>query len=136
MPNTPPVLVAGGTIRPCRFVKLSTTADFTGLEADANDEIIGISREGTNKFDSANAAVAGDPLPIIGDGEIGLLEVGAVAIVRGARLKSDADGKAEAIAATGTTIQQIGAVALQSGGVGEKIRVQVMALRSERPALT
>jgi hypothetical protein len=54
---------------------------------------------------------------------------------RGNLLKSDADGKGVPIATTGTTIQQYGAMALESGKSGEKIRVFIM-LGSERPAIT
>lgn len=140
MPNTPPRLVAGGNINPCRFVKMSTTEDDTGLEADANEAPIGISHDSgryapLNDLITTNYhAIDGDPITLYGDGDQCLLELGG-SVTRGGYLKSDADGKGVAVATTGTTIQQIGAVALESGSSGEKIRVQVQ-LRSERPALT
>ena len=40
MPNPPPNFLAGGVIRPSRFVKISD--DYTVLEATANDRVIGI----------------------------------------------------------------------------------------------
>jgi hypothetical protein len=141
VPNTPPQFVAGGDIHPCRFLKVSTAADFTALEAGANEQIIGISGEGSNYPPlsdltvSDHHAVAGQPVDVHGDGDVCLLELGGT-VARGDRLKADSAGKGVVIASTGTTIQQIGAVALQSGVSSEKIRVQVMALRSERPALT
>jgi|GEM_PF-1204648 len=140
MPNTPPNLIAYGNIRPCRFVTVYTGADFAVLEGEANARIIGISQEGSN-YPPLNdlsltvyAAQNGDPVQIYGDGDTCLLELGDT-VTRGGRIKSDADGCGVPILSTGTTIQQIGAVALQSGTVGQKIRVQVLAERSERPAL-
>lgn len=141
MGNTPPNLIARGTIRPCRFVTLDASNDFSVVESDANSQIIGISQEGSNypPLNDLNltdvAADSGDPIQIYGDGDTCLLQIGGN-VTRGNRLKSDADGQGVAIASTGTTIQQIGAVALQSGTSGQKIRVQVMSLRSERPAIS
>jgi len=139
MPNTPPRLVAGGTIYPCRFVKFSTAADDRGLQATANDKLIGISYP-NGKYsplsdlvtDNPHAAAA-DPIQLLGDGEQGLLELGDT-VTRGDKLKSDADGKGESVATSGTTLQQYGAIALESGVSGDKIRVFVL-LGSERPAV-
>lgn len=141
MPNTPPRLVAGGNIYPCRFVKMSTAADDRGLQATANDAPIGISYpEGryaplSDVVTTNYHAIEGDPIGLYGDGEQCLLELGSGGATRGGRLKADADGKGVAVATTGTTIQQFGAVALESGSESEKIRVFVL-LGSERPALT
>ncbi len=141
MPNTPPRLVAGGDIRPCRFVKMSTAADDRGLECDANELPIGISYENgkypplNDLVTTNNHAAAGDPIGLYGDGDQCLLELGSGGATRGGRLKSDADGKGVAIATTGTTIQNYGAIALESGSEGEKIRVFIL-IGSERPALT
>ena len=138
MPNTPPRLVAGGTIYPCRFVKMSGVADDRGLQATANDVLIGVSYDG-GKFSPLSDLVtdnphaqAGDSIGLYGDGEQCLLELGDT-VVRGNRLKADADGKGVAIATTGTTIQQYGAIALESGIAGDKARVFVL-LGSERPS--
>ena len=46
-------------------------------------------------------------------------------VTRDGWIKSDADGKGVAAATTGTTVQQIGARALQSGISGQKILVYV-----------
>lgn len=141
MPNTPPRLVAGGDIYPCRFVKQSTSADNTGLQATANDRIIGISYD-SGKYPPLSDLVtdnphaeSGDPIGLYGDGDDScLLELGGT-VAAGGRIKSDANGKGVAIATSGTTIQQSGAVALEEGDSGEKIRVHVQ-VSSERPALT
>lgn len=140
MPNIVPQLVAGGDIYPCRFVKLSTSDDFTVLQADANAEIIGVSQEGSRTpplsdlVTDTKAAASGQSLKIFTDGDVCLLEAGGT-ITRGDLLKADANGKAVTVATTGTTIQNYGAIALQSGASGEKILVQVR-FGKVRPALT
>ena len=142
MPNTPPNLMANGAIRPSRFVQLDTSADKKVIEGTANCKLIGVAHEGTNYPPlsdlsiTAYAAEAGEYLKMYGDGDVCLLEAGD-AITMGDRLKSDSAGRGVAIATTGTTIQQFGAVALQTASAaGEKILVQVTSYRSERPALT
>ena len=142
MPNTPVHLKAGGDIYPCRFVMLDTSADHTGLQATANGVIIGVAQEGSNYpplndlVTTHKAATSGEYFRLYGDGDQCLVEAGE-AFDRGTRLKADANGKAVAILTTGTTRQNIGAVALASAAAaGEKIPVQVLCLRDTRPALT
>lgn len=140
MPNVVPQLVAGGDIYPCRFVKLSAAADFTVLQADANAEVIGIAQEGSRKpplsdlITDMKAAEAGDSVKMFTDGDVCLLEAGGT-VTRGDLLKADANGKGITVASSGTTIQNYGAVALQSGAAGEKILVQAR-FGKVRPALT
>lgn len=138
---TLPTMAAGGTIRRCRFVKLDTTANNTLLEADANERTIGISQEAGREAaipsvtaDPPEAAQDGDHLQFHPPGDWCLLEAGSGGWTTGDRLKSDADGKGVIIATTGTTIQQIGAVALESAAAGELGKVLVV-YASERPAL-
>lgn len=137
MANTPHNFRASGTIRPCRFIKISGNDDCA--ECDANDRPIGITYQ-DGKYPPLNDLVTtnnhaedNDPVRSYGIGDICLLELGGT-VTAGDRLKSDADGKGVAIATTGTTIQQFGAVALEGGSSGEKRRVQIV-LGSERPAL-
>lgn len=140
MPNTPITIKAGGNISPSRFVMFDTSNDFTGLQATANARTIGVSQRGTRNApisdvaDSGYAAISGDTIQLYGPGDNGvLLELGDT-VVRGGLLKADANGKGVPIATTGTTIQQIGARALQSGSSGERIQVEIIEY-SERPAL-
>lgn len=133
--------VAGGTIRVSRFVKVSTAADHTVLEADANEVPFGISQAGGRTApipdvtaDPAEAAQSGEHLDVHQEGEEVLLRAGTGGWTRGDRLKSDADGQGIPIATTGTTIQHIGAVAMESASAGELGRVRVQ-ISSERPAL-
>jgi hypothetical protein len=146
MANTPPRLVlraaSPAVIRPHRFVKIDVNFDHAGLEADANERVIGIAAIETNQpplsdivTTSIHAAGPGQAIHLYGDGdESALLELGGT-VVRGDRLKSDADGKGVQVATTGTTIQHWGAIALASGVSGELIPVQVQ-IGSERPALS
>lgn len=140
MPNTPYPLIANGTIRVSRFIKMDVTAPFKCLESDANNKVIGISQVGTNfaplsdLVTTHNAATQGQKIQYFGDGDSCQVECGDT-ITAGDYLKSDADGKAVSIATSGTTLQRYGAWALQDGVSGELIQVQVL-IGSERPALT
>lgn len=131
--------IAGGDINPARFVKLSTAADFTVLEADSNERPYGISVDAAQAAPisgaSTLAASAGKSLRVYGIGEECTLTLGSGGATRGGMLVSDADGKGVAAASTGTTVQWVGAEALESGLENEKIKVRV-CLFPFRPALT
>lgn len=128
MPNTPPAFVASEDIRPSRFV--TPSGNHKVAEADANEAIAGISRAGTRYAPLSDlsisplAAVSGEEVPMIGDGEIGLVLSGGV-FSAGAELKSDNDGRAVAAATTGDVNQNIGAVALEEATAADQlVRVQ------------
>ncbi len=117
-----PALIAGGTIAPFRFVKVSTAADDTGLQAaEATTTILGVSDGSTNGPTSANHAVSGEPINLQG-GDVVLVQCSGN-ITRGALVESDANGKAQT-ATTTTGARFHGYVALQSGADGLIIRVQ------------
>lgn len=122
-------MVAGGDVRPCRFIKVSTAADYTCLEADANEAVIGISTNAVRDAPVPNAdtdaAEAGDDLHYNPIGSVCDLELGGT-VARGDEIKSDADGKGVVRATTGTTLQNFGAIALESGVSGEFIKVLVV----------
>lgn len=117
--------VAGGDIRPSRFVKLDDTADGVVLECNAGDQIYGISQPGTRNtpldgLDDGNAAIAGENLNIYGPPEKEvMLEIGTGGCVPGDRLASDADGKGVV-----ATTDEYGAIASMAGANGEIIPVQ------------
>lgn len=129
MANTPPVLKASGTIRQCRFVKIS--GNFTGAEADANERVIGISYQSSRTAPlndlapTSDHAISGDQIQMYGVGDVCLLEYGGT-VTAGEYLKSDADGKGVTIASSGTTPQYVGAIALDGGSSGEKRLVQMV----------
>jgi|TARA_R110000824_G_scaffold41446_1_gene123295 hypothetical protein len=131
--------MANGDIRPARFVELqNASGQARAIEANANEKVIGISMNGTNKapipdVTSTNAAESGQHLRVHVQGEETLLELGGT-VAAAAFIKSDADGKGVAALTTGTVTQEIGAVALESGVSGELIRVKVQ-LHRHRPAI-
>lgn len=137
--GNPISLIAGGDIRPARIVKISTAADFTVLEADANERAYGIAIDAAQAapIPGASAVAAGDgqSVMVYGPGDECTLEIGTGGIVRGGMIKSDADGKGVAAAATGTTVQWIAAEALESAAEGAKAKVRVCNFPF-RPALT
>ncbi len=123
---------AGGTIGPAVFVKLSTAADNTVLQAGAGDPIIGISQVGQRRVpglagsDPTIAAIAGEFVEVFIIGDVAQLTAGA-AFTRGDFLMSDANGDG----ITATTVLEVGAVALQSAGAAG-VLVNVLIL--SRPA--
>ncbi len=123
-------LKAGGDINRCRFVNLSTTDDFTVLEADSNERIYGISGDSAQDAPipsaSTLAAADGDYLVVHTDGDVCRLCLGSGGATAGDLLKSDADGKGVAVAGSGTTEQHYGAEALETGLENELIRVRVI----------
>ena len=132
-------IVAGGDIRPARFVKLSTSADFTVLEADANEVTIGIATNATQDAPipsaDGDAAEAGDQVHVNPIGSVCLLEIGSGGVTRGANVKSDGDGKGVLAATTGATAQNVGAIALESASENEFAKVLVVQIQKLYPAL-
>ncbi len=132
---------AGGTIRPSRFVKHDTTDDYQVIEATANDAVIGVAQNGTNRaplsdlVSTSNAAVDLEQLKVYGNTDFCLLEAGE-AIANGALLKSDSVGRGVAALLTGTVSQNVGAIALETASAaGEFIRVQVH-IDTPRPVIS
>ncbi|HOV61674.1 MAG TPA: DUF2190 family protein [Candidatus Hydrogenedentes bacterium] len=130
---------ASANISPSRFVTLSGAK--TVAQAGDNGEIIGVAQEGSNKaplqdmVSTVYAAETGQSLEVYSAGEVCLVEAGGT-ITAGNLLKSDSQGRAVAIATSGTTIQNYGAVALEGGATGEKILCLVVPLNKVRPALS
>jgi hypothetical protein len=123
-----PALIAGGDIYPFRFVKCSTAADDTGLQAaEITTPILGVS-DGSTKVSVGTGsdlhAASGDPITLQG-GDVVLVQAGGN-ITRGAMVQSDSNGKA-VTAATTTGLNYQGYVALQSASDGLVIRVQRIA---------
>ena len=120
----------GGEVFPARFVKRSTAADFTVLQADADSFPCGISQRWAAVAPLPGASVAaaqtGDMIQVHQPGMSGnehdstvWLLVGSGGVTRGAHLMPDADGKG----ITCTTGKYYGAIADESGAAGEYIRV-------------
>lgn len=126
---------ASGTITPSSFVKIS--GNFTVALAGANEAAIAISGPETRAVVDSNPtahAVSGEPCSVYNPGEVAYLKL-AGTVTAGDFLKSDASGLGVVIATTGTTAQNVGAQALQSGVADDIIRVRVLPLHKVYPAL-
>lgn len=114
-------LTSEGTIRPYRCVKVGS-ADNSGLEADANESVIGISDGSAIAFDNANHAVSGGIIHLQ-PGKIKWLEGGG-AVSPGGQIKSDADGQGVAVATSGTATQLALGIALETMADTKVSRIQ------------
>lgn len=129
--NAVPQLIAGGNINPHSFVKVSTAADYTCLQAGANERIIGSCQVGAKdppglSGASAYAAVAGDTIQLFGHGDVVPVKVGSGGVTKGALVKSDSSGYAVLAASSGTTLQWVAGVALADASEGEIVDVQIL----------
>lgn len=117
-----PNLKATGTIRPYRLVAGDTSNDNSGVEANANGACVGIADGSTKDYTSSNHAESGDVIKLQ-DGRAGnfRIEVGSGGLTRFGRFKSDADGKAVAIATTGTTNQESPGYVTESASSGDVV---------------
>lgn len=125
-----PQLIAGGNISPSTFVKVSTAANKTCLQAGANERVVGVSQVGVKdppgvSGASAYAAVAGDTVQLFGKDDICPVLVGSGGVTRGANVKSDASGAAVLSATTGTTMQWVAGEALETASEGEYALIQI-----------
>lgn len=133
-------LIARGNILPSRFVRLDTASENGCVQAGDNSDVIGIAQAGTNvpevsgMISAQYAAQSGQQVMVAGLGSVCLLEAGGN-VTAGQYLKSDSQGRGVPVATTGTTIQNYGAIALQNGASGDKIRVMVI-IGKVRPALS
>lgn len=130
-----PSFNAGGNVTPNSFVKLSTAANFTVLLCGANEQMVGISGDGTNAAPiegaSVYAGIAGQEIDVHLAGEQCLLKLGASSSVTtgGLMIKSDASGLGVVTGAYSSAVPQfIGALSLRGGADGELIEVWVVNL--------
>lgn len=119
---------ASGNINPCRFVKIVTTVDDTVAEASADtDVILGVSGTDTRRIpytglDDGLHAVAGEPCAVwVPSSEGVLLDIGGT-VAAGDYLTATTGGKG---ITTTTDKKKVGAIALESGANGDRIRVRV-----------
>lgn len=135
-----PSFIARGNITMSRFVKLDTATDNGVLQAGTNERVFGIASEAGREspipaLSTMYAAQDGDNLHVYGPGQNCLLELGDT-VAAGDLLKSDTDGKGVPAATSGATAQEVGALALQAGAAGAKIRVRVSPIPKFYPALS
>lgn len=128
--------LAGGTIEPHRFVKLSATENQTLLQAGDNERIFGVSQPGTqdppNVLGSGSEAAAdGEQLEYIPVGRVARIEISA-AVVRNDEIESGADGRGEKV--TGAGDHEVGGVAIESGAAaGELVSIMVSSYFRQTP---
>lgn len=124
-----PAYFASGDISPSRFVFISN--DFRVQQSGANGRIVGISQEGTRRYpstiqsaDDGLAAKSGESVTVYGMGHSNIyLELGGT-VAAGAYCKSDSLGRG--VTSTGASADSLGAMALEAGVSGDKIRVYVL----------
>lgn len=129
-----PAYMASGNIGVSLFVGIS--GDFKVAQTVANGKICGVSQEGTRRFPSSGAsstdilaAIANEQVGVFGNGHSNIFLTLGGTVVAGNWLKSDANGAGVACTNTGATplaSENAGAVALQGGVAGDKIRIQVL----------
>ncbi len=118
-----PNLIAGGDINPFRFVEISTSAAFTGTQANAaSDNIVGVTDGSTYAFNvSLNAAVVngvGTQISLQPTNTV-QVEAGAGGVTIGCYLTSDSAGKALKTTTSGQVAYYI---ALEAANAGEIFR--------------
>lgn len=119
---------ASGTIAPCSFVTVDSNFDEQVKQSGLGDMPTGImwdAMKGTPGLagsDTTVAAQSGDTgFRVYLDGDDCLLQLGSTTVSAGNMLKPDANG----FGISGATGDQCGAMALQAGTVGVKIRVLI-----------
>ena len=120
--------IANGNISPARFLMVDVTLDNAVIQATAGARTCGISQKGTRRtpyagLDDGLAAIAGENIHFFGPPETAPLELGGT-VTRGDGLKADATGRG---VTAGTAGDNIGALAEQSGVLGDIIEVQIIA---------
>jgi hypothetical protein len=105
---------ARGAVRPYRFVKDDSTDDYSVVEADAGDAIVGI-------YMGFDDLASGDKCPTKTSGQA-KLKAGTGGWSKGEFIKSDADGQGIPVTAD---LDVYGAVALEDAAAGEVSVVQV-----------
>lgn len=128
--------VANGTINTARFVKLISGTKFRVAQAGDNEACYGVSTQQARRPEitgtlaaTTEAAVAGEQIDIEQPGSLAWVTAGA-AVVEGAFVKSDANGKAVTIATSGATKQQVaGIVVIGAANADELCLVMLMPHR-------
>jgi hypothetical protein len=120
--------VAGGNINVSTFVKVSTAADNTVLACGSNDPVIGVSTDAAKAApisgaSSTLAAASGDPIMINPLGSVCILTIGSGGCTRGDELISDSSGNG--VTRGSSSLQNVGAIALESAAASELCRVMV-----------
>lgn len=130
---SPPSMVAGGNISPACFIKVSTAAEHTLLQAAAStDAPIGISNDAPHDAPIAGyngyAATAGQSFRWFGEDQEATLVLGSGGCTAGQYLVSDANGNGVVVTSDAGSDQWVGAQAVEGGSAGQKVRVTVVRI--------
>lgn len=115
---------ANGNVRPCRFV--APAGGSLGVEAsDPTLPILGLSYEETryppnSPADDGFVAIAGEPLPLLGPGQVGNVVLGDT-VAANDPCTTDNQGRAIPVDTTATTKIWVAGFALVAGVVGDKV---------------
>lgn len=117
-----PSLIAGGTIKPFRFIKFTTTAS-TAVQATAQGErVIGVTTGATRAapFDgvTANAAESGDTIEWLPAGRVVLIEADSTGLTRNDLVTTASDGSGD-VAESGDFVAGIALDTIAADTVGE-----------------
>lgn len=116
-------LIAGGNINSCRFLKMDSSNHQVIQAAAATDVPLVISQEAQRAAPvtgaSDYAAASGESVPVYHNGDVCRLQIGSGGCSPGTLLVSDADGKGVAAASSGTALQVVGAIALETASENE-----------------
>lgn len=118
-------LIAGGNVRPKRFVRIS--GENTVTEATGAQPIFGVSGQYTRNIpygalDDGFHAIATEPCRVFLPGEVCGIVVGA-AVTAGDRVKADGSGRAIPVSANN---DQYGGIALQTASIaGAEIEIMI-----------
>lgn len=110
--------ISTGNLNPSAFV--TTSGPFEVAQSTTSDAPIGVSQSNTKLFNSSLAAASGDVTGVYTEGQECWLTFGDT-VTAGQRLKPDSSGRGIPAGSTDSS----GAVALESGAVGELHRVRV-----------
>ena len=129
-----PLTAAEDGIRSRRFVSLvAAGADFRVHEADAGEQVVGITRENSRRWNDVSHADTGEPVAVYTHSQTCRLVAGA-AVTVGERLKSDAEGRGIPLVGGAGTTEEYGAVALEAASAANEViqvRVEIGILVTE-----
>ncbi len=127
-----PAFYAASTIAPFKWVNIYATGARKVEQCDSAtaDQPFGLSPEGqkgppgVTGSDTTVAAVAGDPILIVGPGRVGLSKA-AESISCGDKVKTDGNGDSVKVGTTAATKYLVGGFAIEDASTGEYFQVFV-----------
>lgn len=135
-----PGFLASGDIYPRRFA-VNSGVRTLAQASNATTRPWGITKD-FNRYppgypgDDSKHAVSGEPVSLNPPFTIAALDVGSGGLTAGDKVVSDGSGKGITAASTGTALQWVGAIALQTAVEGDKCDVWTVEAYPHRAALS